>query len=99
MLESTFGFLAMVFGFLSFIIGLTMQTIKQFREKRFGMHISFPLLGTAACLFRMIYSSLIGAWWIVPADVYGLLITTVILWQYGAYEKHWWGVHTETAEQ
>ena len=91
MWESFFGFLAMAAGITTFCVGLSAQAIKQYREKRCGISIIFAILGTTTSIVRMVYFALAGAFWTIPPDVVGLLISTVILYQYGAYERHWWG--------
>ncbi len=88
--EAFFGLLAMVAGCLTFIVGLSAQALKQYREKRCGISIVFAGLGTATCAIRIVYFSLSGAYWTIPPDVIGLMISTVILYQYGAYERKWW---------
>ena len=88
--KDLFGFLAMTAGLLTFIVGLSAQALKQYREKRCGISIVFAGLGTATCAIRIIYFSLSGAYWTIPPDVIGLLISGVILYQYGAYERKWW---------
>lgn len=84
--------LAMMMGLATFIIGLSAQAIKQYREKRCGISIVFAGLGTGTCLVRIVYFALAGAYWTIPPDIIGLGISTVILYQYGAYERHWWGM-------
>ncbi len=90
-METIFGFLAMTSGLLTFVVGLSAQALKQYREKRCGISIVFAGLGTATCVMRIGYFALAGAYWTIPPDVIGLMISAVILYQYGAYERHWWG--------
>lgn len=89
-LEMAFGFLAMMCGLATFIIGLSAQAIKQYKEKRCGISIVFAGLGTITCIVRIIYFILSGTYWTILPDVIGLLISSVILYQYGAYARHWW---------
>lgn len=91
MIEQIFGAAAMTFGFLTFLVGLTAQVVKQHREKRCGISVVFVSLGTITCVVRMTYFALSGAWWTIPPDVLGLALSVIILYQYGAYERHWWG--------
>lgn len=90
-LESIFGALAMVCGLATFIVGLSAQALKQYREKRCGISIVFAGLGTITCVVRIIYFSLSKAYWTIPPDVIGLTISCLIFYQYGAYQKKWWG--------
>lgn len=96
-LESVSGFLAMSCGLLTFLIGLSAQALKQYREKRCGISIVFAGLGTVTCLARIVYFTLSGAYWTIPPDVIGLSISVIILYQYGAYERGWWGSHKSKA--
>jgi membrane-bound ClpP family serine protease len=89
-LEPIFGALAMICGIATFIIGLTMQAIKQYKEKRCGISIVFAGLGTITCAVRMVYFILSKAYWTIPPDVIGLCLSSVIIYQYGAYQKKWW---------
>jgi len=90
-MEAIFGFLAMTSGLLTFIVGLSAQAVKQYREKRCGISIVFAGLGTVTCIVRIVYFALPRTYWTIPPDVVGLAITTIILYQYGAYERRWWG--------
>ena len=85
-----FGFLAMTAGLLTIVVGLAMQAHKQYREKRCGISIVFAGLGTTACAVRIVYFILTGAYWTIPPDVFGLMMSIVIFYQYGAYERRWW---------
>jgi len=89
-MEDFFGFLAMIFGLLTFIVGLSAQALKQYREKRCGMSMIFASLGITTCMIRIVYFSFSGAYWTIPPDIIGLGISTVIIYQWGAYERHWW---------
>lgn len=89
-MENLFGFLAMLFGMMTFIIGLSAQALKQYREKRCGISIIFAGLGITTCAIRIVYFSLSGAYWTIPPDVVGLSISIVIIYQYGAYARRWW---------
>ena len=89
-MEDLFGFLAMLCGMLTFLVGLSAQALKQYREKRCGISIIFAGLGTTSCVIRIVYFSLSGAYWTIPPDVIGLCISTVIIYQWGAYERRWW---------
>ena len=89
-METLFGFIAMICGMATFIIGLSAQALKQYREKRCGVSIIFAGLGTLTCVVRIIYFFLSGTYWTIPPDVAGLGISTVILYQWGAYERKWW---------
>ena len=89
-MKDLFGLIAMICGMATFIIGLSAQAIKQYREKRCGVSIVFAGLGTLTCVVRIAYFSLSGAYWTIPPDVVGLCVSTVILYQWGAYERKWW---------
>lgn len=89
-LENISGSLALIFGIASFFIGLTHQVIKQYKEKRCGLSIIWASLGTLACLSRIFYFIVTKAYWTIPPDAVGLLLSVVVLYQYGAYEKKWW---------
>ncbi len=89
-MESLFGFLAMMCGVSTFILGLSAQAFKQYKEKRCGISIIFAGLGTLTCAVRVVYFVLSGAYWTIPPDVVGLAISGIILYQYGAYERRWW---------
>lgn len=89
-MEDLFGFLAMVAGILTFVVGLSAQALKQYREKRCGISIVFAGLGMTTCIIRIVYFILSGAYWTIPPDIAGLAISSVIIYQYGLYERHWW---------
>ena len=90
MLQQIFGSLAMVAGLLTFLVGLSAQAIKQYKEKRCGISIIFAGLGTLTCVVRICYFILAEAWWTIPPDIVGLLVSVVIIAQYGRYERKWW---------
>lgn len=92
-MEQVFGSLAMVFGILTFMIGLSAQAWKQYKQKRCGISIIFAGLGMTTSSLRIVYFVLKEAWYTIPPDVVGLAISAVIVYQYGAYERHWWGDH------
>lgn len=89
-MEHVFGFLAMTLGMMTFIFGLTAQAVKQYREKRCGLSIVFAGFGTITLAIRIVYFYLSGAYWTIPPDVVGLVISVVIIYQYGRYEQRWW---------
>ncbi|MEA1929706.1 MAG: hypothetical protein U9M92_02405 [Patescibacteria group bacterium] len=90
-MEQIFGVAALICGLLTFLVGLSAQALKQYREKRCGISIVFAGLGTITCIVRITYFALAEAYWTIPPDVVGLAVSVIILYQYGAYERHWWG--------
>lgn len=90
-MTNVFGLLAMLCGMATFLLGLSAQVIKQHKEKRCGISIVFASLGGLTTVVRIGYFALLGAWWTIPPDVVGFVLTLAIFYQYGAYERHWWG--------
>ncbi|MDP3901607.1 MAG: hypothetical protein Q8Q37_01355 [bacterium] len=89
-METILGVLAMAMGVATFVIGMSSQALKQYREKRCGISIVFVGLGIGTFVVRIMYFAVSGAYWTIPPDVTGLAISAVIIFQYGRYERNWW---------
>ena len=82
MFEQISGISTAVFGILTMTIGLLAQYMKNRREHRFGMPLILPILGFLASISRFSYGLSKEAFWQLPPDILGIIITIALFWQY-----------------
>lgn len=85
-MEKYLGMLTMIFSLAMAVIALPHQIYKNKKEKSCGIGIYLILLSCAVYGTRIPYSFLAQAWFIIVPDTFGLICSSVMLYQYFKYK-------------
>ena len=85
--QQIFGTLTLVFGIAMVFIGLTAQVVKNHREKRCGNPLALATLALAVYLSRTAYAVTINSFYILVPDVVGIVLSSIIIFQYYRYRR------------
>lgn len=86
-LEDLFGSLAMTFGILTTVIGLSAQALKNYNEERLGNPRILAVLSIGVYLSRTAYAMTIHSFYIMIPDLAGIIIVGTILFQWYLYRE------------
>ena len=85
--QQVLGILTLIFGLSIVFLGLPLQIIKNYKDKRCGVPFLFPILAFGLHLTRGLYAWLISEPYIMIPDIAGLVMNIVLFSQYFIYLK------------
>ena len=84
-MEHIFGSLTLVFAVAMVFIGLTSQIRKNFNEKVCGMSFWLIVLALVVYVSRAGYAICIKSYYILIPDIFGVIFSAIILFQFFTY--------------
>jgi hypothetical protein len=86
-MEGFFGTLTMIFGTCMAVIAFPSQIIKNYKEKTCGPSFLMVIIPLNLLVSRACYTLIKEAWYIFIPDIIGIILSTVLLYQYFSYRK------------
>jgi len=87
-MEALSGYCTLTFAILMVLIGLTMQIIKNYKERRCGTAFFLAILTTCVYTCRAWHALVIADYFILIPDAFGIVLSTIILAQFFYYRQH-----------
>ena len=86
-MEKISGYSTLIFAILMVLIGLTMQIIKNHKERRCGTAFFLAILTTCVYSSRAWHALVIADYFILIPDTLGIALSSIILGQFFYYHQ------------